>query len=993
MFGRSSKSRATLLDSVLTLAKTPPASGEGAVVAPSAIEAAVAAGGVFSSKRAKQHRSAWRLRREADSLVSQVHSRGGTPEAMLLLQCAIGPMLRPKTAKALDDARAKAVTQNFGAAEPNLAQTQQALATYLAGVGSLVTREASPLDGFARALEAALQAHERGVSHSLYDLLCSHMDKPLGPGKNNADLTGILLHCVRTDLNAQGGLDRLIAGVLASRQPNKWSVLGMAAVRHDSSALMTRLIAAGMPLNTTVHGSDTPLISAAIAGEKVRAVAALFAAGADKLPDKSGEPLTLACSRAIAASKSTRLQAAQSDPASILGDEVGPWRLTAGQRRALDTVARSAEPHSALASKKLVGKLEALGYGPADASRLRTYLAKEADLNINFRVNLAEQYATSDQYLSTPDLIVKKGEHLMFRGAYWNESEYIKYSTLNGTKSRRGFDAFGSGMLVLKDHVRDRATVRLYETTSLLDTQRRLGRVGTLNHFDHVLCEMDEKSLKQLVTASRGEKLARPWRPSSQLETHVHGPIDFSRDIKKLVVWREDLFGGVSGQRRYSSAEITNATGNFSRAHGVPVRLRGSIQSPVGFRERTLQRRKALGWDVAAWTMNDAIRDPHGWQSQGRADVFQFSRSNEAEHPHFTYSTQEQFYQAESGIPAFPPGARVVGYHADSRTGTAQFMLRHTPGDTSRPAYTLEKTTALQATLRKLTLAGQQVVAYAQTNVPGTSTPEHVLIAEANTSTSIRFEHRTRSAGVREVDNLVAAQKKEGFALCGMAAESDGGYSCVFKRPTEDGAQAPSWNMDAARLERIQERSPFTALGDPITSVSEEMLFVTSSDHAFDINELAEFIVNTTGGQFKNWWTQGDLSPRDVEAFLLHPSGAGQRVMNLHMQSDAAKKNISAETGRRIGQASQVMLRADASNDAPDALLAAANLSAYIDTLSSQEKIALHAAYFEVCDTHAGNARSHETVMGALARLQNQSEASCFHKPADFLRQMSQALS
>jgi hypothetical protein len=926
------------------------------------------------------------ITREADILFAVV-KRLPWPAAIIAEQ-TFGPLLSPEASRnhRIDNeikllAMVRSPLFDFSSFKLSLAQYQRF---------NLISpvRKLNPFEQFVVALAGAVDAHQRGSTAPAYDWLVAQLSG-LSASRSYfrpADLFVIFRQCIRQDSHNEKRLLRLIDWIQKSPNPHRWDLFGTAAVDLESNVLISRLVAAGMPLSTRSFWQDESLLKYAINREAAAPVAALRVAGANnERPSAANAPRR--------GTTPLPLLTALHDPNSFLSDLSGS-RLQVDQLQALSTVRHHAQHASAQAKDGLMRRLSTLGYSEQDYLRVHEFIAKDADLVINFKD--ATGFATSNVYLPSAKPEVRGGEARMFAEAYKKNSQHtVKYGTLNAARTRRGCSLYGHCMLLLHDAVRGRTTLRQY--TGLTKTNRPLSLMGDLQFHDHILFGLSDRSLRQVIAASSAEKSSRPLNvekhvtgtlpgrnraeaasagtgiilPAHQaLEIQVHGPIEFSRDVRKVVVPRSAIF---------SSIETQVPIELFVETYNLPLRLRDGLEIPTKWRVETLHRLNNLGWDVGAWTVMD-----------GNYDILRFPTTLPTTAPGPTYTMREQFYQAESGIPSFDPGTHIVGYHADPKTGSAWFMLQHRPDDTAVPDYAMEKTTALAPTLRRLEQAGRHVAAYAQLPLTGVDGVEHVIITAEGKQ---NFAHRLRTAADQgDLHNLESMQKKEGFVLCGLAHGAPTGFTCIFRRATSAHQEAPQWSLSAEQTERILALSPTTAMGEPITTVPEELLFITSSGHAFDVLELTEYITKTTDGLFKNWWTQQELSESDVRALLQHPSGAGKKVMHLRLQSEAARAVITQETANRVGAAAKTILAADATEDTTAALFAAAELAAYIDSRPAEEQMALQVAFFDVKDTHAGDAPSRQSVMGALGDMQSQSRTSCFHKPADFLVQMSQAL-
>ena len=77
------------------------------------------------------------------------------------------------------------------------------------------------------------------------------------------------------------------------------------------------------------------------------------------------------------------------------------------------------------------------------------------------------------------------------------------------------------------------------------------------------------------------------------------------------------------------------------------------------------------------------------------------------------------------------------------------------------------------------------------------------------------------------------------------------------------------------------------------------------------VGDLLKFVESIAPARrrFRARWSLGKEEEECVIALLQHRSGAGQRIVHLHMASDQARQRIGRATAEKIFQAANTMLR------------------------------------------------------------------------------------
>jgi hypothetical protein len=170
---------------------------------------------------------------------------------------------------------------------------------------------------------------------------------------------------------------------------------------------------------------------------------------------------------------------------------------------------------------------------------------------------------------------------------------------------------------------------------------------------------------------------------------------------------------------------------------------------------------------------------------------------------------------------------------------------------------------------------------------------------------------------------------------------------------------------------------------EPIDTVPEGQLLVTSDNYAWDIEELVAMI-KADGGRFRNGFSTRMFAAEDVQAIIYHASGEGLLLRDLERANEALRGKISQETLAQIAIAGAVC-KGDNSIDFAPSQQALGHLHAHLAGLSDDERDALDRAPFQCTDSRTLQPYRN-TVSNALREAG--SEGACIHLTGDFLTQV-----
>ena len=225
-------------------------------------------------------------------------------------------------------------------------------------------------------------------------------------------------------------------------------------------------------------------------------------------------------------------------------------RLTHCQRRAIDHVLAKAIYKSAQATGALRALIRKIAHGKyawsenSTLAALHRFMASDVPIIIHLDIaNTIPLLVKDIKYRSLFELSRYEearrvsAESDMFNGAYDKEIPAMRplYGCLNIGLNKAGQQlaafAYGDGYFVLNDEtVRRRTTMTLADSYVLPET-------GTLKHCDHLLKQLTESELEEIVEAALTQMCSTGGaKQMSFREIQIHGQVELDRDIVSLHV-------------------------------------------------------------------------------------------------------------------------------------------------------------------------------------------------------------------------------------------------------------------------------------------------------------------------------------------------------------------------------------------------------------------------------------------------------------------------
>jgi len=125
------------------------------------------------------------------------------------------------------------------------------------------------------------------------------------------------------------------------------------------------------------------------------------------------------------------------------------------------------------------------------------------------------------------------------------------YASANlGEAVSGGAEQYGYSYFELNDEVKDRSTYSQRDTYSGFDVRDTNGpsapkaegstvqNIGTREHLEGVIADMAPEKLSAIIAQMHGDKGVRGQEANQYVELHIHGGIDWSKDIKRIVIDR-----------------------------------------------------------------------------------------------------------------------------------------------------------------------------------------------------------------------------------------------------------------------------------------------------------------------------------------------------------------------------------------------------------------------------------------------------------------------
>jgi len=215
-------------------------------------------------------------------------------------------------------------------------------------------------------------------------------------------------------------------------------------------------------------------------------------------------------------------------------------------KNVLDKIKEKSKISSNNARHAVLSKFKQLGFSETDLDRVLEFIKNKVPLVVNFKLKKHLPFFHSDtHYRNSFEINTGKGkgydhyrlskEHQLFGEDYGPKleiSKRLKYGSLLLTgKPGDATSAQGYGesyFLLRDDEVRWRVTV----TRGNSETN---SKVGTLEHFIHILQQYTDNELRCLCRASNSNRVASS-EFQSYTEIQIHGLVRFEEDVHKIFV-------------------------------------------------------------------------------------------------------------------------------------------------------------------------------------------------------------------------------------------------------------------------------------------------------------------------------------------------------------------------------------------------------------------------------------------------------------------------
>ncbi len=333
--------------------------------------------------------------------------------------------------------------------------------------------------------------------------------------------------------------------------------------------------------------------------------------------------------------------------------------LTAAQENALDHVRRQVE-HSAPAAQERIHRLLAKQSTAFDLGLLGVGLLQISSITVNFHPDrlladgrsVAEALLQDGLYRNQVETGISAGgltafsggerdlwEERLFGGAYQlpgvAASDRPKYGGLNLARYREGAcPRFGSCHLLLHHHVDARASFAFGDSVTqpvdwgmagnMLPILAALSEV--LGTRENLLGREDVTPLALLQALCSGIPLEMPNTPSrafdTYVETHVHGPLDLSRDVESVVMdpsFRDTLAEAVlrKAAARFGFS-LQWHSGYRMAADEFRAEFRGPTIPPLAaYVQREFGKDQALDAAVIGRAAVSVVKEPERWRTWG----------------------------------------------------------------------------------------------------------------------------------------------------------------------------------------------------------------------------------------------------------------------------------------------------------------------------------------------------------------------------------------
>ncbi|MBK8011101.1 MAG: DUF3626 domain-containing protein [Deltaproteobacteria bacterium] len=306
-------------------------------------------------------------------------------------------------------------------------------------------------------------------------------------------------------------------------------------------------------------------------------------------------------------------------------DESGDLsRLNSTQRSVIEDVKRKAALRSDEARERLMTKGAALGYSPREIDLVLDYVRSVAPIVVHFKPdkplqqttrgtssapgstsleysvavgrdqNVIDAFMVDPHYRNQFETGITSGspsayagggrdgwEKTIFEQGYHRHpliaSERPKYGAMNASWKPAGpAQSYGACYVILKRGIRNRTTLTPGDSSCA-----RAADVGTAESFAHVLAGLPDQRFRDVCSVALGYdgSASSDWYP--YIEAQVHGPIDFAKDVQRLVI-DADYLGTPFEAKMRSWAETNGFPVSWHDRYEIHVD--GDQPSPVGRR-------------------------------------------------------------------------------------------------------------------------------------------------------------------------------------------------------------------------------------------------------------------------------------------------------------------------------------------------------------------------------------------------------------------------
>lgn len=217
--------------------------------------------------------------------------------------------------------------------------------------------------------------------------------------------------------------------------------------------------------------------------------------------------------------------------------------LTENQKKSLKNIHNKAKKSSEKAKTKLLDKIKKYGFKEKDLDLLLNYIKYKIPIIIHFKDKSIPLFMKDTHYRNLFETKVGNGgsctkmrndaEVKLFGNIYNKLSDFerVKYGTFNfGNKKEGCIPAknYGKSWFKLND-----INIRWRVTFSNVDSFSRKCVTGTLDNCCHVLHNINERKIVELLKLVKSKSNFELFNEISYTEIQIHGPILFNRDISE----------------------------------------------------------------------------------------------------------------------------------------------------------------------------------------------------------------------------------------------------------------------------------------------------------------------------------------------------------------------------------------------------------------------------------------------------------------------------